>query len=175
MEALTAFLIVIFAIVMFVAILSLVGWIVTSYQMMELLKEVGYNQSALAWLPLSKNVCNMLGQCELHCAGKVIESNILWAIGLVHGAMMYMGCGCSALIGMDNPIATAVAIVVTLLGELLGIILWAGGIMAIIRLCKRCKVSELAPILCYILVPWFGKAIAISLVRKGIKAGKDNM
>lgn len=175
MEALTVFVIVILTIVMFVMVLSLVGWIVTSYQMMMLLREVGYDQSALAWLPLSKNVCNMLGQCELHCASKVTESNILWAIGLIHGAMMYMGCGVGAFARMDNPAVTAVTIVVSLLGEVLGLILWAGGIMAIIRLCKRTNIGELAPILCYILVPYFGKAIAISLIRKGVRAGKVSM
>lgn len=171
-ETLTVVVVVILIIALAVAVLMLAGWIATSYQMMKLLSEVGYAHSALAWLPISGNVYNMLGQCELFCSGKVTESKVLWGVAVANGVLAYTSGSLSVFSGSDNPVIIASAFIIPLTVGLLGTLLWIGGIVAVVMLCDRLSISKLAPLLCYILVPFFGKAICVSLIRKGVRAGK---
>lgn len=136
-------------------LLVFVPWLVTAIQVFKLAKDVGYEHPGFAFIPIGciqqMVLCNSLGGISGSGPGATVVSII---------AILT----CAVVTGFIPIIGQILAV----LSFVFVFIMFVFTVIHVVAFCKYNDRGWVGPLLCYILIPFFGCAIMCAMLRKSL-------
>lgn len=150
-----AFLVTYATILFVILVLGLAGWIFNSIQLYSLLRELGHPSPWMAWVPFGR--IPDLGMIQ--AVNSVTEFNVDISVVNVLGYCTLISCA---------SVIPIIGLLAGIVGFVLNIVMIVFTVMTINNFASYYGRQPVAPILCYLLVPFAGRGIMCMILRKYI-------